>query len=197
MDLNTYDANELLQLLDSYMDKYYKYYNSQDQYDKEDCINRVKIIHDILTNNCNFLKIVDHMPEFIDKHINLTDDIDFVTIAIEYLLRDELFDFLLDIDLNKYDEKIKTEYHKGLVLLVLNRSTLYDKFVDEYIENSEDKKLFLEIKKYDVIKNLKNIYVNMCLKCSNDNFYEPYRNNLMELLCEFDFEEIYASELLD
>jgi len=37
----------------------------------------------------------------------------------------------------------------------------------------------------------------MCLKCEKDEFYIPYKNNLMELLCEFDFEEIYADDLLN
>jgi hypothetical protein len=197
MDFNINDSNELLGLLDSYMDKYFRYYNTKNSFVKEDCINEAKTIHEVLTNNCNFLKIVDSMSEFIDKHINLTNDIDFVTIAVDYLLRDELFDFLLKIDLNMFDEKVKTEYHNGLVILVLNRSALYDKFVDEYVENPEDKKIFLEEKKYGIIRNLKNIYDDMCLKCEKDEFYIPYKNNLMELLCEFNFEEIYADDLLN
>ena len=44
---------------------------------------------------------------------------------------------------------------------------------------------------------VKNIYDNMCLKSETDEFYIPYKDLLMELLCAFDLEEIYAPDLLE
>jgi hypothetical protein len=194
--IKQYTTNELFDLLDQYMMKYYKYYNSQNIEDRSDCIEYTKIVHEVLTMNFNYLKIVDLMDDFIDKHLEMTSDIDFVIIAIDYLLRDDLFIFLLKLNIDMSDDTIKSKHHYSMTLLIMNRESLYKKYIEEHLDEIEMKKYFLETKMPSILKIVKNIYDDMCLKSVKDEYYILYKNNLMELLCDFDLEEIYAVELL-
>ena len=191
-----YTSEELFGLLDQYMTKYHIYYNSQNMEDRLDCIEYTKIIHEVLTINFNYLKIVDLMGNFIDKHLEMTSDIDFVIIAIDYLLRDELFIFLLNINIDHCNDDIKSKHHYNMTMLIMYRDLLYKKYIEENMEEVEMKRFFLETKLPNILKIVKNIYDDMCLKSEKDEYYILYKNNLMELLCNFDLEEIYAVELL-
>ena len=192
-----YTKDELFIMLDTYITKYYKYYNSQNIEDKKDNIKYTKQLHEILTNDCNFIKIALHMGDFIDKHIDATNNIDFVIMALDYLLCDNLFTYLISIDIDIFDDDIKSIYHHNLVILIMYRHLLYTKYVEENIDEFEMKKIFLEVKMPSIIKIVKNIYDNMCLKSQKNDYYVPLKENLMELLCAFDLEEIYVNELLE
>jgi hypothetical protein len=183
----------LIDLLDVYMEKYYKFYTSKDVLDKIESINCTKNLHDILTQNNNFLKL-ENIDKFLDKQLEKTNDIDFVINAIDYLFSNDFFKFLLKLDLSNYDHNVKSIYHKNLTLLVLHKVELYYKFMEECIDEQELKTAFLEYKLLDIINILKQIYEDICLKCEKDDYYNIYKENLMELLCSFNFEEIYLNE---
>jgi len=197
-----YDTVELFELLDVYMDKYYKFYTTSLESDKNDCKEYTIKIHEILTKDFNILKIAEDMSQFIDKYFVKTNNIDYIIIAIEYLLNDHIFDVLLNVSLDMFDDHIKSTYHYSLTMLILNRNMLYNKYVEEIdlcsddddIDQNEIKKVFLETKMASVIKIIKNIYNNLSLLASKDEYYIPFKENLMELLCVFDLEIIYAHE---
>ena len=119
----------LIDLLDVYMEKYHKFYTSKDVLDKIESINCTKNLHDILTQNNNFLKL-ENIDKFLDKQLEKTNDIDFVINAIDYLFSNDFFKFLLKLDLSNYDHNVKSIYHKNLTLLVLDKVELYYKFMD-------------------------------------------------------------------
>jgi len=192
-----YTADELFQLLDIFMTKYFKYYTTQLIEDKTDCIEHTKIVHEVLTTNFNFLKIYDLIGDFIDEHIDKSNNLDYVILAIDYLFRDDFFHYLLNFDIDMFDDSIKSTFHRGLTMLIMYRDLLYKKYIEENLDDLDMKKYFLEIKLPNIIAIVKNIYDNMCLKTETDEFYVPLKEHLMELLCAFDLEEIYAPDLLE
>ena len=188
-----YESQQLFQLLDIYMDKYFTFYNNPEPEHKTDCIELTKMLHEILTVDCNFIKVTDLMGDFIDKHLEKTDDIDFVINAYEYLFRDDFFRYLLDISIDEFNDVIKSDYHRCLTMLIMYRHLLCTKYVEEYLDDDfELKKELMEFKLKEVIVIVKNIYDDINIKSIRDEYYIPHKENLMELLRDFDLEEIYV-----
>ena len=166
------------------MSKYYEYYEFKSSDLKKECIDITKKIHDIMAQDCNFIEIVPELPKFIDKHINKTQDYDFVILAYGYLFKKKFFDYFLNLNLNALSNKIKNNLHISLAHILI----VFIETIHSYIEIENNEKLTLAILLYEPISTLKNIYNNLCNYKDIDNI----KNNLIELLCEFDLEEVYT-----
>jgi hypothetical protein len=184
----------LLSLLDTYMGKYYEYYENRNVFTrqvsdnednfKKECIEITKQIHELMAQDCNIINIVSELPTFIDKHVNNTQNYDFVILAYGYIFKKDFFDYFLNLNLNTMPNEIKNKLHISLAqILIVSIETIY-----EYVEIENNNEEMLAFLLYEPICILKDIYNNLN-KYQNLDYI---KNNFIELMCEFDLEEIYT-----
>ena len=207
MENNTLTTSTF-QLLDIFMDKYNCYYsnekntkttkdnntNSDDEdidteFIKNDCINYTKQLHEYLIEKCNFILISRDLDKFIDKHIDTSQDLNFVMIAIGYLFPNSFFEIILNTKYESIPPYIKNVFHINLSQILFNKIVLAQKYVDDEID-IDDRKEILEYLISDDINMLKKIFLDI----KGMPELQKSKEDLMEYLCQHDLEDIYSDE---
>ena len=203
----------LFEMMNIFMEKYNHYYsctfeenksNEKNESDKEnesdeenedintiknDCIDYTKQLHCYLIEQCNFVVISRDLDKFIDKHINKSQDLNFVMITIGYLFSELFFNTVLNTKYESLAPYIKSVFHINLSQILFNKITLAQKYVDEEIDIDNKKEVLEYLIKND-IEMLKKIYLDIKSIPELDNS----KNELMEYLCQHDLEDIYADD---
>jgi hypothetical protein len=188
-----YTAKELFAMMDLYMNHYNKYTKTNSDEDKQNCITITKNLHEILIHDCNFIQIANDFDAFLDKHIEISQDINYVSLAINYLFKKDFFEFALGINIKNLNGKDKKVFHYNLSLIIINKITLFYKLIEESYSEADDeiKKRMLNMLLADSIEMLTKIYKNIE---NNDQLVES-KETLMELLCSFDLEDIFNKNI--
>lgn len=208
--------NELLDILNNYIESYKTVSELSEGFDDNKDI-KLKLIeitiklHDLLleksmdkNNNLifNFIVLSDNLTFIIDKYINEYKDLDLIMNAIDYLFKNEFLIGILDAYYDNCELFNKKIFHNAISLILLNKLTLYEKYMDEKIINDDSmietdalESIFKKIKIEPIYESLKYIYENLMESYENKDFNDDdsIKFNLMELLCSFDLEEIYSN----
>ena len=192
--VNTYSSFDIINLMDEYIDSFITYNkNTNNKINKNNCINITKTLHEILVKNYNFIKIADSFAETIDKYIEKNNDLNSIILAMEYLFKDIFFDYLLALNKDNMSDHHRQLFHCSLALILINKLTLYHKYADEEIDDLDDRKNFIITILPNIVTLLEKIYKDAESKEGNE-FFKISKDSLMELLCNFDLEDIYNKE---
>ena len=203
--------SSIFSMMDVFMEKYHNYYictnnennceyenESENESDnenkneiiKEECINYTKQLHSYLIENCNFIIITKDLHKFIDKHIDKTQDLNFVMIAIKFLFQRSFFEININTNYEFLSQPNKNIFHINLSQILFNKIILAQKYVDEEVDLN-DRKDILEVLIKDDINMLNKIYLHI----KNIPELEKSKENLMEFLCQYDLEDIYINDI--
>jgi len=164
-------------------------------------INHTKYLHDLLVNNANYIKISDSLNVKIDQYLNKYNDINMIILACEYILKDDFFEFINENTFDTLSDHNKSLHHNAVTLLYLVKLTLYEKYVEEYLDDVTIIDYIQEYKINPIIKGIKNIYMDLLNKINEDDddssilIENNSRECLMELLCSFDLEELFVDQI--
>lgn len=185
-----YTSQQLFEIMNRYIKYYVDYDKDSSENLRDKCIEMTKELHELMVDNCNFIKIADKFSTFIDEQIESTQNLSAILVAIDYLFSDTFMDYMLDYDITNMDSHYKNLFHYSLIVILINKMTLYHKYSDEEIDDKEMRKHFLENSLPDTINCIVKVYKDL-----NENYdYPKQKENIMELLCSFDLEDIYAND---
>ena len=149
------DFNLYFELFNDY------FYNDTDNNKKIALINHTKYLHDLLINDGNYIKIADGLGIKIDEYLSKYNDIDMIILACEYIFKTDLFEFISEETFDTLSDHYKSLHHNAVTLLYLVKLTLYEKYVEEYLD---DKNIidYIQIQKINpIINGIKNIYLDL------------------------------------
>lgn len=208
ISINNSSYDELLSVFDIYINKYKDLtLDPLNDVNKLDLIEKAVTIHNLLLMESNiknhqdsiynFIQFGEYLTVYLDDQITRTNDLDLIMNAIDYIFKNEYIVNLLDIHYELSDDHNQRLFHNSLTMILLNKLTLYEKYIDDVISKTLDdsdiiESIFIKLKIDPIKETLSYIYNNLNDIAENDNQYKDIKLNLMELLCLFDMEEIYS-----
>lgn len=192
---NVLTNEQILNKMELFMTQYHDYnvLDGEDELILEEYKERMKEnlveIHNDLFEDNRIMKVHNKLPQFADRHIQMSCDMKNVINAFDILFNNLLIEHYLDRKINV------NGFCTSLVSVILVKITLAQKYVDENDEDlpsAEEKKEFLT----EILKSNIELLSNIYKKISVISEMNDEKHIIMELLCAYDLEDIYSSDIV-